>query len=182
MEPDFKNYYDVLGVDFGADEQQIKSAYRKLARQYHPDMHPDGHADRFKGLAEAYETLTDPVLKTAYDRHYRVLVLKEEPRYAYPFPVYETVTDTTPPDPRKYEHKYTAPRRFGRGRLSLSIVGALLMLGAHIYKLVRNVAPVNRPGAIHPYISPQQMQQMIQQLPTNQKTKTMGDSLGFSNK
>ncbi|MCL4402598.1 MAG: DnaJ domain-containing protein, partial [Acidobacteria bacterium] len=54
-----KDYYEVLGVGRDADDQQIKSAYRKLALAYHPDRNPDSHdaEEKFKEAAEAYSVL-----------------------------------------------------------------------------------------------------------------------------
>jgi curved DNA-binding protein len=65
-----KNYYDILGVKKDADEKQIKQAFRKLAKQYHPDANPnDPQAEaKFKELNEAYEVLSDPEKRTQYDR------------------------------------------------------------------------------------------------------------------
>ena len=65
----YKDYYAALGVPRDADEQAIKAAYRKLARQYHPDVStaPDAEA-RFKEAAEAYATLKDPEKRAAYDQ------------------------------------------------------------------------------------------------------------------
>ena len=64
-----KSFYDVLGVSKDASADEIKSAYRKLARQYHPDLHPGDEeaANKFKELSEAYETLSDPQKREAYD-------------------------------------------------------------------------------------------------------------------
>jgi len=54
----YKDYYATLGVDRGASEEEIKKAYRKLARKYHPDVSKEPNAEeRFKEVAEAYETL-----------------------------------------------------------------------------------------------------------------------------
>jgi curved DNA-binding protein len=65
-----KNYYDILGVKKDADEKQIKQAFRKLAKQYHPDANPDDpQAEaKFKELNEAYEVLSDPEKRVQYDR------------------------------------------------------------------------------------------------------------------
>lgn len=67
---EFKDYYAVLGVPPGADEQAIKKAYRKLARQYHPNVNPgDKQAEeRFKEINEAYEALSDPKRRRKYDQ------------------------------------------------------------------------------------------------------------------
>jgi curved DNA-binding protein len=65
----FRDYYETLGVDRGASEKDIRSAYRKLARQYHPDVNKDpGAEDRFKEVSEAYDVLTDPEKRGRYDR------------------------------------------------------------------------------------------------------------------
>ena len=61
-----RDYYEVLGVDKNASETEIKRAYRKVAKKYHPDMNPgDKEAEeKFKEAAEAYEVLSDPVSYT----------------------------------------------------------------------------------------------------------------------
>ncbi len=66
-----RDYYEVLGVERSADEQAIKSAYRRLAHQFHPDKNPgDRHSeDRFKEASEAYEVLSDPEKRARYDRY-----------------------------------------------------------------------------------------------------------------
>jgi DnaJ-class molecular chaperone len=65
-----KDYYKVLGVGKGADEKEIKAAYRKLARKYHPDVNPnDPKAEaKFKEVSEAYEVLRDPEKRKKYDQ------------------------------------------------------------------------------------------------------------------
>ena len=65
-----KDYYQVLGVDKGASEDDIKKAYRKAAMKYHPDKNPDNPEaeTKFKEAAEAYETLSTPDKKSNYDR------------------------------------------------------------------------------------------------------------------
>lgn len=65
-----RDYYEVLGVDKGADEATLKKAYRKLAKKYHPDMNPgDKEAEvKFKEATEAYGVLTDPDKRRQYDQ------------------------------------------------------------------------------------------------------------------
>ena len=65
-----RDYYETLGVDRGADAAAIKSAYRKLAMQFHPDRNPgDAEAEaKFKEVGEAYAILSDGDKRAAYDR------------------------------------------------------------------------------------------------------------------
>src|SRR5688572_12675610 len=65
----FKDYYQTLGVEPGAGDAEIKTAYRRLARKYHPDVSKEaGAEDRFKAVNEAYEALRDPQKRAAYDQ------------------------------------------------------------------------------------------------------------------
>ena len=66
---EFKDYYAIMGVSRDATAEQIKQAYRKLARKYHPDVskEPDAEA-RFKDVNEANEVLGDPARRAAYDQ------------------------------------------------------------------------------------------------------------------
>jgi molecular chaperone DnaJ len=66
MAVEYKDYYRILGVDRSADDKTIKSAYRKLARKYHPDVNR-GKDERFKEINEAYEVLSDPEKRRRYD-------------------------------------------------------------------------------------------------------------------
>lgn len=66
-----RDYYEVLGIERSADEDTIKKAYRKMAKQYHPDLHPgDKEAEaKFKEVNEAYAVLSDADKRAAYDRY-----------------------------------------------------------------------------------------------------------------
>jgi len=66
---EYKDYYKILGVSREAPQDEIKRAYRKLARKYHPDVSKEAQAEeRFKALGEAYEVLKDPEKRAAYDQ------------------------------------------------------------------------------------------------------------------
>ena len=66
---DFKDYYEILGVSPNADEKTIKQAYRKLARQYHPDLNPGNKEaeEKFKSINEAYQALSNSEQRKKYD-------------------------------------------------------------------------------------------------------------------
>ena len=66
---EYKDYYKIIGIDRKATQVEIKRAYRKLARKYHPDVSKEANADeKFKELGEAYEVLKDPEKREAYDQ------------------------------------------------------------------------------------------------------------------
>ena len=70
MPEEKRDYYEVLGISKGASEDEIKKAYRKTAKKYHPDLHPDDPVAeaKFKECNEAYEVLGDPQKKARYDQ------------------------------------------------------------------------------------------------------------------
>src|SRR5262245_19664062 len=64
----YKDYYKILGVERGVGDEEIKKAYRKLARKYHPDVSKEANAkEKFQEVSEAYETLKDKEKRAAYD-------------------------------------------------------------------------------------------------------------------
>ncbi len=66
---EYKDYYKILGIERGAPQDELKRAYRKMARKFHPDINKDtGAEEKFKAVAEAYEVLNDPEKRAAYDK------------------------------------------------------------------------------------------------------------------
>ncbi|WP_280562605.1 MULTISPECIES: molecular chaperone DnaJ [unclassified Chromohalobacter] len=65
-----RDYYEVLGIERGADQKEIKKAYRRLAQKYHPDRNPDDDtsAEKFREVSDAYEVLADEEKRAAYDQ------------------------------------------------------------------------------------------------------------------
>src|SRR3970040_746587 len=70
MVMEFKDYYKILSLDKNASDDEVKKAYRKLAKKYHPDKNPNDKVaeEKFKEVSEAYEVLKDPEKRKKYDR------------------------------------------------------------------------------------------------------------------
>ncbi|MEH2386130.1 MAG: DnaJ domain-containing protein, partial [Nostoc sp.] len=71
--PNFRDYYEILGVSKDASSEEIKKVYRRLARQYHPDLNPGNKEseEKFKDIGEAYEVLSDMAKRSQYDQFSR---------------------------------------------------------------------------------------------------------------
>ena len=81
-----RDFYDILGVPRSATPEEIKRAFRQLAREHHPDVNQDPRADeRFKEINEAYQVLIDPDRRTLYDRTGRVASTAQGPSGFGPF-------------------------------------------------------------------------------------------------
>src|SRR5579871_3316757 len=84
-----KNYYTILGVTKTATDNEIKNAYRLLAKQYHPDTNPGktGAEEKLKDINEAYATLNDPNTRCHYDKKYDQFLLWQKLRTSYEYAV-----------------------------------------------------------------------------------------------
>jgi curved DNA-binding protein CbpA len=81
------NYYLILGVSQEADVETIRSAFRALARRYHPDAGVGSSAEKFRAVVEAYETLSDPDLRRRYDERLNTFrPLPSSSRWSRPVP------------------------------------------------------------------------------------------------
>ncbi len=94
------DYYAILGVPATASPEELRAAFRRLARQYHPDVNPDPHApERFRAVVAAYEVLSDPAQRAAYDaqRRTRSSPAAAHARRAAPPPSAAPFRSTMPP-------------------------------------------------------------------------------------
>jgi curved DNA-binding protein len=104
------NYYLLLGVPQDADAETIRSAFRVLARRYHPDAGEGSSAERFREVLDAYETLNDPTRRWHYDRALQERPLR--PRFAEPL-----IAQPAP------EPMLSPRREFGRGSFAYGSLG-----------------------------------------------------------
>jgi curved DNA-binding protein len=94
MAANYKDYYRILGVSRDASEKEIKTAYRKLARKYHPDVNPGDKSaeEKFKEVSEAYEVLSDKDKRTKYDQYGQYWEQMGQPGAGQPPPQWDTFT------------------------------------------------------------------------------------------
>ncbi|MEN3027880.1 MAG: molecular chaperone DnaJ [Aquificaceae bacterium] len=89
-----RDYYEVLGVPRNATQEDIKKAYRKLARKYHPDFNKEPEAqERFKEINEAYQVLSDPEKRKLYDQYGHSAFTTQAPEGVYQEVIYQNVGD-----------------------------------------------------------------------------------------
>ncbi len=116
--------YDILGVSPDAAPDEIRAAYRRLAKQYHPDVNPDpGAGERFIAIQQAYETLIDPDARARYD-----LALRGGPGHAShdPFRRYHPGRQATPGFSWQGQVPVSGIGRFGA--IALLFVGGVLVV------------------------------------------------------
>lgn len=94
MARNYKDYYQILGVGRDASEKEIKTAYRKLARKYHPDVNPGDKTaeEKFKEVSEAYEVLSDKDKRTKYDQYGQYWEQMGQPGAGQPPPGWDSFT------------------------------------------------------------------------------------------
>ncbi len=135
-----RNYYQILEVDIDASDDEIKKAYKRLARTYHPDLNPKRKItseDRFKRLQQAYSVLSDPISREQYDQSIgvsRTETVQVEPGYAG-FRSYPTSVDVDL-DPKSFDVAESEPwwktklKEIGWRRNLAILLWSLCLLGS----------------------------------------------------
>lgn len=135
MAQNFKDYYKILDIPFEASDVEIKSAYRKMARLFHPDMHPEdaeSYTAKFQEITAAYETLSDDYKKEVYDQKYRQYVLNEVV-YQESYEYYE--------EPATAYYHYQAPVEPKRRKYAP--YGAFIVMAFYFIKMVTSSIPTS---------------------------------------
>jgi hypothetical protein len=124
-----KDYYTILEVSRNASARDIKQAYRRLARRYHPDLHPGDKFDEdmFKAVNEAYEVLSDPVKRQEYDRIQDDLSINRE-YYSSPKADFSVMQENKKLRNWHFEEFFGWMRRLGYSWLLVVLVGLLIRL------------------------------------------------------
>ncbi|WP_133128368.1 DnaJ C-terminal domain-containing protein [Legionella nagasakiensis] len=110
---DHKDYYKIMGLNRDATEKDIKTAYRRLARKYHPDISKEPNAEeKFKEMAEAYEVLKDPEKRRVYDQYVQDWDIRQKANYSSQQKEWDIGKDSYHFDPNFFESLFgTAPFR-----------------------------------------------------------------------
>jgi curved DNA-binding protein CbpA len=106
-----KNYYIIMGIPLYSTQTDIKAAYRRLAKEFHPDHYGENHGP-FQDLQEAYSVLSDPESRRSYDKSLQKTARKQQPQHREPIRRYyeETIEPLVPDDApfsfdRRPQHK-----------------------------------------------------------------------------
>lgn len=156
MYGDPKGYYGRLGVDPGASKEAIAAAYRRKARVLHPDIPGTGNAAAFVAMKEAYEILTDPLRRAAYDRSAKQAPARPPPPQ-FNFDEAEEIYPEPPPPIRT--PKVRQPRLSDiPAWLWVVLVGVALLAGGESIRLLTADPPPSRGPSIAaeaPYVAPE---------------------------
>ena len=118
-----QNYYQELGISTSADRDEIKSAFKKLAKEYHPDKNPGSHfhEDKFKKINTAYQTLSDPIKKSTYDLklQYQNFI---PPKHNYKY------TPPTP-SPKGFQKKKPNAKKISESKVYMIVLSVFIFTG-----------------------------------------------------
>lgn len=169
----FKNYYQILGISFPSNDADIKTAYRKMARLFHPDMHPEdpeGFTAKFQEITEAHDTLSDFLKKETYDQQYRERVLGEVPQFEHyyyiePQDFYNPYEAYEPPQPKK--------------RNTYIPYGGILIIVAIVLKMITSVSSLEAtPNYAPPTYNIYQIQRSVDSMKQADQSKVFAPEKG----
>jgi len=136
-----KNYYIILGIPVTSSQKQIKTAYRKLAKEYHPDRYGKGHSP-FQVIQEAYSVLSDPTQRRAYDDR------RQQQRFASPYGIkVESMRSRPEPEPLAPER---GPAALGEASLARSFDGYGPSFAALFERMLSNFSERRQTGDERP--------------------------------
>ncbi len=140
-----KNYYKIMGLKAGATENEIKSAYRLLAKRFHPDVNPGNAAaaEKFAALGEAYEILSDPVKRADYDR--QIVIERQQAQAAQQQAAAQAAARTAYGFARQQQTAYSQQSAQGASQASRQIFQQQQM---QIQQLLAKVAEAQHEGYV----------------------------------